>query len=104
VTGPRSAGGSPLVQKVGWLVIGVVLGALLGFVLGRLGRPASPEPIAVAWQASDDEELDELLSAPLSQPRARTVRREARRARASELGRRSRARPQAANSPGGRTR
>jgi hypothetical protein len=104
VTGPRSVGGSPLVQKVGWLVVGVVLGALLGFVFGRLGRRASPEPIAVPWQPSDDEELEELLSAPLSQPRARAVRWEARRACASELGRRSRAGTQAANSPGGRTR
>lgn len=62
VTGPQSVDRPPMVQKVGWLAVGVVLGALLGFVLGRLGGPASPEPIAVAWQPSDDEELAELLS------------------------------------------
>jgi hypothetical protein len=62
VTNPRSVDRAPLVQKVSWLVVGVALGAVLGFALGRRGRPASPEPIAVAWQPSDDEELEELLS------------------------------------------
>lgn len=65
VTGPQAASTSPWMPSGGWLVIGLVIGALLGFVLGRLGRPASPEPVALAamaWQRSDDEELEELLS------------------------------------------
>lgn len=62
VTAPRTADRSPWVQKAGWLVVGVVLGALLGFVLGRLGGPVPPEPVAAVWQSSDDEELEELLS------------------------------------------
>jgi hypothetical protein len=39
-----------------------VLGALLGFGLGRLGGRVSPERVAAVWQPSDDEELEELLS------------------------------------------
>jgi hypothetical protein len=64
VTPSRTAGSSPWVQTAGWLVVGVALGALLGFVLGRLrrGHASSPEPVAAAWQPSDDEELEELLS------------------------------------------
>ena len=62
VTAPRTAGRSPWVQKAGWLVVGIVLGALLGFVLGRLSGPVPPEPVAAVWQPSDDEELEELLS------------------------------------------
>lgn len=62
VTTPRTADGSPWPQKVGWLVVGVVLGALLGFALGRLDGPVSAEPVAAAWQPSDDEELERLLS------------------------------------------
>jgi hypothetical protein len=60
VTVPRRAGGTPLVQRVGWLVVGVLLGALLGFALGRL-RAASPESISVAWLPSDDVEVEQLL-------------------------------------------
>jgi hypothetical protein len=63
VTAPGTAGRSPWLPKAGWLVIGVALGALLGFVLGRLDRAPSPEP--VAWQPSDDKELEELLTSSL---------------------------------------
>ena len=62
VTPPRTADRSPWVQRAGWLVVGVVLGALLGFVLGRLDGPASPEPVAAGWQLSEEQELEELLS------------------------------------------
>jgi hypothetical protein len=61
VTASRSDGTSRWVQNAGWLVVGVVLGALFGFVLGRLGGPASPEPVAAGWQLSDEQELAELL-------------------------------------------
>ena len=62
VTTPRTADGLQWAQKVGWLVVGVVLGAVLGLALGRLGGPVSAEPVATAWQPSDDEELEGLLS------------------------------------------
>jgi hypothetical protein len=68
VTAART-GMLPRGQDPGWLVGGVALGALLGFVLGfvlgRLGGPSSREPVAAAWQPSDDEELEELLSSHL---------------------------------------
>lgn len=68
VTAART-GMLPRVQDAGWLVGGVALGALLGFVLGfvlgRLGGPGSRETVAAAWQPSDDEELEELLSSHL---------------------------------------
>jgi hypothetical protein len=55
VTAPQTADGSPWVQKAGWLVVGVVLGALLGFVLGRLGGQASsPEWVAARRSPSRD--------------------------------------------------
>jgi hypothetical protein len=47
--------------RAAWLVVGVILGALLGFLLGRRVRPAFPERVTVAWQPSD-EELEELLT------------------------------------------
>jgi hypothetical protein len=47
--------------QTAWLVVGVILGALLGFLLGRRGGGAPPEPVATAWQPSD-EELEELLT------------------------------------------
>jgi hypothetical protein len=65
VTASRTTDTSPWVQ-VKWLVVGVILGALLGFLLGRLHVPAPPEPVAAAWQPSD-EELEELLS-PAAEP------------------------------------
>jgi hypothetical protein len=44
VTGRGSVSELPLIQKVGWLAVGVMLGGLLGFVLGRLSSPAFLEP------------------------------------------------------------
>lgn len=60
VTASRTTDTSPLV-RARWLVVGVILGALLGFLLGRRAGPAAQEPVAAAWQPSD-EELEELLS------------------------------------------
>jgi hypothetical protein len=62
VTAPRTSGRSLWVQSAGWLVVGVALGALVGFALGRLRGQASSPELAAAWQPSDDKELEELLS------------------------------------------
>jgi xanthine/CO dehydrogenase XdhC/CoxF family maturation factor len=60
VTAARTTATSPWVHAA-WIVVGVILGVLLGFLLGRRVGPTPPEPLAVAWQPSD-EELEELLT------------------------------------------
>jgi hypothetical protein len=46
VTTPRTSGRSQWVQSAGWLVVGVALGALVGFALGRLRVQASSPELA----------------------------------------------------------
>jgi hypothetical protein len=60
VTASRTTDASTWV-RARWLVVGVILGGLLGFLLGRRSGPAAHEPIVAAWQPSD-KELEELLS------------------------------------------
>lgn len=59
---PRTTIGTSRWVHAAWLAVGVVLGALLGFLLGRRGGSASPESVAAAWQPSAEEELEKLLT------------------------------------------